>query len=529
MKIKIKKEDVYLIIAIIIALGTIFLTYLGGKSTGFGILEDYNTEEECVISGYSWINETNTTCTNITTCINETIEQWECLEYEIIIINETTNETGDCINWSSFVNETCSEQENCVEAVIGGYCTGDCSPSHLELCNETNCEDIGGGYWYDETCNVEEESSCSNNLELCNETNCEDIGGGYWYDETCNVEEESSCSNNLELCNETNCEDIGGGYWYDETCNEDECDSDKQCESGYECDDGKCVVILENETETTESASESSEISESITQITPNSEEVISTTELTIYDISKIELKSLQSQENVLIAKNTGTEPLSSCILKATGDLSDWISISGESKNIGSGEEKSFNFVLNIPEGTNPGSYNMGLSIECSELSKGKEFSVSVIKETFEFDLLKVKKIRDERVKAEYTLSDLSGLDQSIKLDFKLIDNQSKKVSETTEFKNLSANLSNKFYTLLEINESVEGNLTLMVDLNSETYSSSVQEPIVLTSPPILGFAVFDNIGDLGNIILLVSSLLVLFLLIFLIRRIRKRSKKKNS
>jgi len=501
MKIKIKKEDVYLIIAIIIALGTIFLTYLGGKSTGFGILEDYNTEEECVISGYSWINETNTTCTNITTCINETIEQWECLEYEIIIINETTNETGDCINWSSFVNETCSEQENCVEAVIGGYCTGDCSPSHLELCNETNCEDIGGGYWYDETCNVEEESSCSNNLELCNETNCEDIGGG---------------------------------YWYDETCNEDECDSDEQCDSGYECDDGECVILeneteISEETETTESASESSEISESITQITPNSEEVISTTELTIYDISKIELKSLQSQENVLIAKNTGTEPLSSCILKATGDLSDWISISGESKNIGSGEEKSFNFVLNIPEGTNPGSYNMGLSIECSELSKGKEFSVSVIKETFEFDLLKVKKIRDERVKAEYTLSDLSGLDQSIKLDFKLIDNQSKKVSETTEFKNLSANLSNKFYTLLEINESVEGNLTLMVDLNSETYSSSVQEPIVLTSPPILGFAVFDNIGDLGNIILLVSSLLVLFLLIFLIRRIRKRSKKKNS
>ncbi len=499
MKIKIKKEDVYLIIAIIIALGTIFLTYLGGKSTGFGILEDYNTEEECVISGYSWINETNTTCTNITTCINETIEQCECLEYEII--NETTNETGDCINWSSFVNETCSEQENCVEAVIGGYCTGDCSPSHLELCNETNCEDIGGGYWYDETCNVEEESSCSNNLELCNETNCEDIGGG---------------------------------YWYDETCNEDECDSDEQCDSGYECDDGECVILeneteISEETETTESASESSEISESITQITPNSEEVISTTELTIYDISKIELKSLQSQENVLIAKNTGTEPLSSCILKATGDLSDWISISGESKNIGSGEEKSFNFVLNIPEGTNPGSYNMGLSIECSELSKGKEFSVSVIKETFEFDLLKVKKIRDERVKAEYTLSDLSGLDQSIKLDFKLIDNQSKKVSETTEFKNLSANLSNKFYTLLEINESVEGNLTLMVDLNSETYSSSVQEPIVLTSPPILGFAVFDNIGDLGNIILLVSSLLVLFLLIFLIRRIRKRSKKKNS
>jgi len=227
-----KKRGTYFAIAVLIALGIIILIQWEGKPTGFVVFNEY---------------------------LNETIEQCDCLEYEII--NETTNETGDCINWTSCINETCSEQENCTEIITGGYCTGICDSSHLELCNETNCESDGGGYWYDDTCNAEEEPSCSNDLTLClDENSCEDEGG-YWYNETCNAEEEPSCSNDLNLCNETNCENVGGGYWYNEVCNKDECESDEQCESDEECDSGECVEIQEDTEDTSEEETTTEETS----------------------------------------------------------------------------------------------------------------------------------------------------------------------------------------------------------------------------------------------------------------------------
>ena len=75
----------------------------------------------------------------------------------------------------------------------------------------------------------------------------------------------------------------------------------------------------------------------------------------------------------------------------------------------------------------------------------------------------------------------------------------------------------------MPINESLEGNLTLIANLNSEVYSSSIMEPITLGTP-IGGFAIFEGIGT-GGIILLIIVVLVLIIIFFGARKLRTSKK----
>jgi hypothetical protein len=184
--------------------------YMKPEITGFAVIESYITEADCVGAGYTWENLTEENCTVVTICINETIEQCECSEYEII--NETTNET-ECVNWSSCINEICDEEEDCTIVVTGGQCVGDiCDSEHLSLCNESECDNLNY-YWYNGVCNSEEQCILD-----CSEKECGDDGCG------------GSCGD---------------------------------CNSGYECEDGDCVEEEANEENETDETEETETISES--------------------------------------------------------------------------------------------------------------------------------------------------------------------------------------------------------------------------------------------------------------------------
>ncbi len=154
---KVNERAIFLSIVILLAiflLGTLFIA--NPQMTGQVVIGGLN-QSECVTEGYIWediINETET-CTNEIIYLNVTYDCEPCLEPEVI--NETS---GDCVSWSSCINETSTEEETCVNEVIGNQCTGDiCDTDHLNLCDETNCTDATG-YWYDDVCNAEEEPSC---------------------------------------------------------------------------------------------------------------------------------------------------------------------------------------------------------------------------------------------------------------------------------------------------------------------------------------------------------------------------------
>ena len=78
---------------------------------------------------------------------------------------------------------------------------------------------------------------------------------------------------------------------------------------------------------------------------------------------------------------------------------------------------------------------------------------------------------------------------------------------------------------MLELaNETMENSeLNLLVNFNSQVYSSSVSEPIVLGAP-IGGFAIFEGVGA-GEAIIFVVVLCVLVFIFIFARRMRKSGK----
>ena len=488
-----------------LVLAVLVLAYLLNLGmTGFAVLpSEYENQTTCEDAGYVWEDVTNETCTIETIYVNETIDCEPCLEYEDI--NGTQ---GDCISWSSCVNETSTDEETCIDVVIGGQCIGDvCGADFLDLClDETDCAGATG-YWYNETCNANEEPSCSNDVTLClDETNCTSVGNGYWYDanedgnSTCNSEEEPSCSNDLTLCDGTNCADVGNGYWYDGVCNAQE--------------------------ETEETVSE------------PEPEPVVTQTQETSLSASEISTLSLNpggSQEaTTVIITNTGETHLSSCTVRSVGEFDSWILVSEEATNISPGEQHEFSFDVTVPEETEEGSYSLRVLTKCSGISAARDLTVNVEKKKLEFEVISADRTRLNRVRIIYSLEELAGEDQDVVFIFSLVDANNVEVGRVEVNQSIDANSTDEFRTNININESLlpinettnetlESELTLNVNFNSQIYSSSIQEK-VLIGAPIGGFAILEGVGA-GEAIIFVVVLFVLVFIFVFARRMRRKGK----
>ena len=540
LKDNMKKEvRNYLSIGFLV-LAVLVLAYLLNLGiTGFAVLpEEYENQTDCEDAGYIWEDVINETCSEIVgcevgvtgcvdtceECVDEVTGQ-ECsdLNYTTQIDCETAKET-----WDDIIEQNCTTIpdcevgvtgcvdtcEECVDEIIGGQCIGDvCDSEHLDLC--LTLEDCGAaeGYWYDanedgnSTCNAEEQLSCINTLTLClDETNCTQVGGGHWYDDVCNAEEEPSCSNDLNLCDEANCVDVGNGYWYDDVCNANECASDDQCDSGYECDAGSCVEIK-----------------------TPSLEKSLSSSE-----ISVLSLNPGSSEENTMVVTNTGGVALVSCKMRPAGELSSWILVSEETTNISPGEQHEFSFDIAVPEETEEGSYSLRISTECSEVLTTRDFTVNVEEKKLEFEVISADRTRDDRVRVIYSLEELAGEEQDVVFIFSLVDANNIEVGRVKVNQSIDANSTDEFRTNIDINESLlpinettnetlESELTLNVNFNSEIYSSSVMEKITIGAP-IGGFAIFEGVGA-GEAILFVVVLFVLVFIFVFARRMRRKGK----
>ncbi|MBU3906818.1 MAG: hypothetical protein KKA64_01050 [Nanoarchaeota archaeon] len=253
--------------------------------------------------------------------------------------------------------------------------------------------------------------------------------------------------------------------------------------------------------------------------IIPSQEQ--SNIDLITSSISDIIAKPGEKKTATLSVKNLGTTFLNDCSFQSTGENAGWI-LGSETKSLNIGEEYDFDFEINVPSDLGSGSYSLTVSLGCKEISKKESFSVEIIEEKLGFKIVKVERTEQDKVRVVYNLKELSGKKQNVEIQFLLFDSKNERVAELKENKQIDENSEGEFESLIPINSSLKGELNLLVNLNSEEYSTFVQENIILGSP-LSGFAVFgESVGGTDNLVTGVLVILFLVFGFFMIKRILK-------
>jgi len=220
--------------------------------------------------------------------------------------------------------------------------------------------------------------------------------------------------------------------------------------------------------------------------------------------------------------------------VRPMGEFDSWILVSEEATDINIDKQHEFSFDVTVPEETGEGPYSLKVSIGCSEIFTARDFTVNVEKKKLEFKVISADRTRLNRVRIIYSLEELAGEDQDVVFTFSLVDANNVEVGRVEVNQSIDANSTDEFRTNININESLlpinettnetlESELTLNVNFNSQIYSSSIQEK-VLIGAPIGGFAIFEGVGA-GEAIIFVVVLFVLVFIFVFARRMRKKGK----
>jgi len=150
-----------------------------------------------------------------------------------------------------------------------------------------------------------------------------------------------------------------------------------------------------------------------------------------------------------------------------------------DQKNLAAGEEYDLIFDVTIPEDLTPNIYGLNVSLNCSETSKGVGFNVEVLERKIGFEMLDASRQGENQVKVIYTLEEFSGIDQDVEMQFILFNDGGGKEAELKETRFISSYTKSEFETVILITPELEGDLSLLINFNSETYSGFVEEDIV--------------------------------------------------
>jgi len=247
-------------------------------------------------------------------------------------------------------------------------------------------------------------------------------------------------------------------------------------------------------------------------------------TELDLGNLSNLVVYSGDSKKLYLRAKNIGTSILNDCYVVEEGNSNFWI-LSNERKNLASGEIYKFVFDLVVSEEVEVGKHNLDITLNCQELNKSTDLIIEIIEKKLNFEILDVERITEGEVQVNYLLEELSNINQKVQLQFILFDFENEKIAEIKEIKDISANSIGEFEITIPIESSLEGEMRLLVNLNSETYSTFVSEDLILGAP-ISGLSVFGNSGEIDT---LASGFIIILFLVgafFIVRKILKHKKK---
>ena len=81
----------------------------------------------------------------------------------------------------------------------------------------------------------------------------------------------------------------------------------------------------------------------------------------------------------------------------------------------------------------------------------------------------------ENNVIIDYSIFELSGVNQNIEIEFLLFDSDNNRVATLIDNRNVPADSEQSFSISFPLDSSLSGNFNLLVNINSETYSSFLQ------------------------------------------------------
>ncbi len=230
-----------------------------------------------------------------------------------------------------------------------------------------------------------------------------------------------------------------------------------------------------------------------------------------------------ESKKISLEVENNWIKFLNDCKITGQGNYSSWIS-SSETKSLGGGEKYDFIINLNVPKNIAPGEYNLSARIKCQETEKTINFTAEIIEKKLSIELVSVKRKEDSAIQVNYTLAELSGFSQDVKIEIIFLQ-ENKNISEKIEKITIEPDSKEAYSSILKIPEDLRGEFNLLINAKSDYASSFVQEDVVLgTTSPLGGFAIFLNEPSTDkflSIFLIVAF--VLFALVIVSKTIRRK------
>lgn len=252
------------------------------------------------------------------------------------------------------------------------------------------------------------------------------------------------------------------------------------------------------------------------TNETPQTQEV----QVLVGEVPSQEMDLGTSRQLSISVQNTRTLPATSCILG--GDDSGWVTFTDTAKDVNPGESVTLSFSVNVPSDATPGEHTLNLAVDCAETQVPRQLTVNVLEKKLDLDITNVERTRENRVTVDYLLIELAGEAQDVEVLFTITDAAGLAIASTSQNSSIDANETDDFRVNIPINESLEGNLTLLAAFNSQVYSSSVLEPITLGA--VTGGAIFGGVGTGGFLIVLIVAV-VLVAVFFAARKMRQSGK----
>ncbi|MBR9705946.1 DNRLRE domain-containing protein [Candidatus Pacearchaeota archaeon] len=239
--------------------------------------------------------------------------------------------------------------------------------------------------------------------------------------------------------------------------------------------------------------------------------------------LSDIVARDGDSKTMSIKVRNTGGGYLNKCKLKFFGDYASWIYVN-QIAGIAPGEYVDFVYSLNIPEGTEPGSYKGEIGMFCEETNKTQTVFVRV---PTGLQVIQIGEVvhEDGILDVNYLFNNSDNVDEEVLIDVWLVDPDGVEVKRINDLFVSSGMLTSRDIEL-ELGEEVYGIYSLYL-AKSDDPTNFVRQSVVLGESGATGQVIGGgNTGRIAGAIVL--GLIVLAGAIFMARGYVKHKKKKR-